>query len=210
MDFKDEIKPPQIPTILPFPVENQQPQMSIRVDDTEIGNFYLQYYSTIRKRCRDLLGNDEDAEDIAHDVFKKIQELESDGRLNMREPGAYLYMMATNMSRNKKKRARRELKKIHNIATSLSWSKVNGEQECETWEICITDKGYDLVEAKIIVQAILDEQDEVTRNIYIYKYIDDMTLNEIGEVVGLRKSAVQKRIKKLEEQLRVKIGRAQK
>jgi DNA-binding Lrp family transcriptional regulator len=34
-----------------------------------------------------------------------------------------------------------------------------------------------------------------------------MTLEQIGEAVRLRKSAVQKRIKKLEEQVKVKTGR---
>jgi DNA-directed RNA polymerase specialized sigma subunit len=92
----------------------------------------------------------------------------------------------------------------------LNWFKEKGEQGREKWEIGIKDNGYEQVEAKIIVKAILDEQDETTRKIYFYKYHDDMTLKQIGEVVGLGKSAVQKRIKKLEEQIRVKMGEADK
>jgi RNA polymerase sigma-70 factor (ECF subfamily) len=210
MGIKDGTQPPQpskSPQILPFPVENQQPQLSITIDDADIGIFYREYYSMVYNRCLAMLRNKEDAQDAAHDVFAKIQELKSMGRLHVPYPKTYLSRAGTNMSINKKKRARQELNEIYDMATngSLDWFISNGEQGKEVWEIGIADNGYDQVEAKMIVQAILDEQDETTRKIYFYKYHDDMTLEQIGEVVGLRKSAVQKRLKNLEEQARVKM-----
>jgi len=116
------------------------------------------------------------------------------------------------MGINKKKRARNEINKIYDMATneSIDWFIEKGEEGKEKWEIGITDNGYDQVEAEIIVKAILDEQDEVTRKIYFYKYHDDMTLEQIGEVVGLKKSAVQTRIKNLEEQVKLKMRGAEK
>jgi len=210
MGFKDGTLPLQPPKILPFPVENRQRQLSIKVDDADIGIFYKEYYSMVFRRCRDMLGNEEDAHDAAHDVFEKILELKSDGRLQVPCPKTYLFTAATNMGINKIKRARNELNKIYDMATngSIKWFIDSGEQGREVWEIGITDNGYDQVEAEIIVQAILDEQDETTRKIYFYKYLDDMTLEQIAEVVGIGKSAVHKRIKKLEEQARVKTGGA--
>ena len=100
---------------------------------------------------------------------------------------------------------------VYNIATngSLDWFKdKEGGQGQKILEAGIIDNGYDQVESEIIVKAILDEQDETTRRIYFYKYHDDMILEQIGEAVGLKKSAVQKRIKNLEEQVRLKMGRA--
>jgi len=212
MGFIDCTQPPQSPIILPFPVKNQQPQLSIKIDDADIGIFYREYYSVVYKRCLLMLGNREDAQDAAHDVFEKIQELKSKGRLHVPYPKTYLSTAAKNMGINKKKRARRELNQIYDMATngSLNWFKDNGEQGQEVWEIGITDNGYDQVEAEIIVKAILDEQDERTRRIYFYKYHDDMTLKQIGEAVGLSISAVRKRIKNLEKQVKVKMGKADK
>jgi len=208
MGIKNHTPPPQSPAILPFSVENQPPGLSINIDD--IGIFYRAFYPLVFRRCLAVLGNKEDAQDAAHDVFAKIQELKSKGQLSIPHPKAYLSTAAKNMGINKKKRARNELNIIYDMATneSLSYFKNKGGQA--VWEPGIMDNGYEQVEAEIIVKAILDEQDETTRKIYFYKYHDDMTLEQIGEVVGLGKSAVQKRIKKLEEQVRVKMGEADK
>jgi RNA polymerase sigma-70 factor (ECF subfamily) len=211
MGIKDGTTP-QSPIILSFPVENQPPQLSIKIDDADIGFFYREYYDMVFNRCMVLLGNREDAQDAAHDVFAKIQELKSKGRLHVPYPKTYLSTAARNMVINKKKRARRELIEIYDMATngSLNWFMEKEEQGQEVWEAGITDNGYDQVEAKIIVKAILNEQDETTRKIYFYKYHDGMTLKLIGEAVGLSQSAVLKRIKNLEKQTRVKIGKADK
>jgi len=212
MGIVDGTNPPQSPQILPFSVENRQPRLSMDIDDVDIGSFYRAFYSLVFRRCLAVLGNEEDAKDAAQDVFAKIQELKSKGQLHIPYPKTYLSTAARNMGINKKKRDRTELNKIYDMATSGSfdWFKEKGEQGQEFWEQAVMDNGYDQVEAEIIVKAILDEQDETTRKIYFYRYHDDMTLEQIGEVVGLGKSAVQQRIKKLEEHVRVKMGRADK
>jgi len=193
MGFKDGTVPPQPPTILPFSVENQQPHLSI--------GMYEEHYPMVYRRCLAILGNAEDAEDTAHDVFARIHKLKTEGRFAVSYPKTYLYTAATHMGINKKKR--REFITTYDIATTESLDNSKGN-----WEPSIMDNGYEQVEAEIIVQAILDEQDEITRKIYFYKYRDDMTLEQIAEVVGLRKSAVHKRIKKLEGVVKAKMGRA--
>jgi RNA polymerase sigma factor (sigma-70 family) len=217
MGFKDDtnsVNSPQIPSFQP---EKQPPQLSIHIDDkeirTEIGVFYREYYSLVYNRCLAILGNSEEAQDVAHDVFEKIQEQKAKGVLNIPYPKTYLSKAAANMGINKNKRARRELIEIYKMATdgSLRWFiDKGGEEGKEKWEAGIVDNGYDLVDAQIIVKAILNEQDETTRKIYICKYLNDMTLEEIGKAVGIRKSSVHERIKKLERQVRLQIGGADK
>jgi len=217
MGFKDNKTSENSPQILPFPPEKQPSQLSIHIDDkeigTEIGVFYREYYSLVYNRCLAILGNREEAQDVAHDVFEKIQEQKAKGILNIPYPKTYLSKAATNMGINKKKRARRELIEIYKMATdgSLKWFlEKGGEEGKEKWEAGIVDNGYDRVEAQIIVKAILDEQDETTRKIYICKYLNDMTLEEIGKEVGIRRSSVHERIKKLEKKVRLIIGGADK
>jgi RNA polymerase sigma-70 factor (ECF subfamily) len=211
MDIKDGTTP-QSPKILPFKVNNQQPQLSINIDDTDIRFLYLRYHDMVFRCCFKILRDEGAAQNVAHDVFEKIQLLHSNGKFHPEKIPNYISRMARNMSINSKKRARNELIKIYDMAAdrSINWFKDNWEQGQEILERGITENGYYQDEAEKIVKAILDEQDEITRKIYLYKYHEGMTLKQIGEAVGLSQSAVHKRIKKLEEQVKVKMGRTEK
>jgi RNA polymerase sigma-70 factor, ECF subfamily len=203
MGFKDLNPAQNSPQILSFPVEKQLPQLSINTDDTDNKFFYIEYYPLVFRRCLSILRNKEDAQDIAGDVFEKVQKLKSMGKF-IEYPKTYLSRMAENMIKNKKTRERRELIKLYELTSdeSINHSKNKGEQGQNLWEKSIIDNGYDQVEAEIIVKAILDEQDETTRKIYFNKYSNDMTLEQIGETIGLKKSAVQKRLKNLEKKVK--------
>jgi len=217
MGINKGTNPVNSPQNLSFPTEKQSFQLSIHIGDkgneTEIGILYRTYYPLVFNRCMAILGNREDAQDVAHDVFEKIQEQKAKGVLNIPYPKTYLSRAVVNMGINKKKRARRELIEVYKMATdgSLKWFiDKGGEEGKEKWEAGIVDNGYDQIEAQIIVKAILAEQDEITRKIYIYKYLHDMTLEEIGDAVGIKRSSVHERIKKLEKQVMLQIGGADK
>jgi len=215
MNFNNTTSPPNSPQILPFPAENRPPALSIHTDDEDIRLLYVSYYPMVYRRCLAFLRNEESAKDMAGAVFEKIQELKTEGRLNVGYPTTYLSTMAKNMSINEIKKRdierqkRKELIKIYDIATDEAINRIlhNGEQGQKQLEAGIIDNCYEQVEAEIIVKAILDEQDEITRKIYIGKYYKDMTLEQIGEAVGLKKSAVHKRIKNLEQRVKAAWGR---
>jgi len=215
MCIKNGINPPHSQQILTFPVENQPPQVSINTEDEDIKFLYINYYPLVYRRCLAFLCNKENAKDMASAIFEKLQELKTKGRLNIEFPKTYLSKMAKNMSINeikKRDRERKELIKLYDIATNENINNVRnkGEHENKQWESGIIENGYEQVEAEIIVKAILDEQDEITRRIYFYKYHDNLTLEQIGEAVGLKKSAVQKRIKILAKQVKAAWGEADK
>jgi len=203
MSNKDNATPINSTNILPFPVENQPPQLSIDKDDKDNKLFYIEFYPFVFRRCFSILRNKEDAQDIAGDVFTKVQELKTKGKF-IDHPKTYLSRMAENMSKNKKKSERMELIKLYDMATNESYKgfKNIGENEQKELEIGIIDNGYEQIEAEIIVKTILAEQDETTCKIYFYYYHDSLTLEQIGEAVGLKKSAVHKRIKNLEKQVK--------
>jgi len=189
--------------ILPFPVENKPPQLSIDIDDADSRLFYNEYFPLVKRRCFSVLRNEEDAKDIANDVFEKVHKLKSKGKF-IDYPKTYLSKMAENMSRNKKKKERRELMELYDMAINESYKgfKNLGEKEQKEWEAGIIDNGYEQVEAEIIIKGILDEQDKITCRIYFYYYHDSMTYKEIGKILGLSISAVQKRIKNFEKQVK--------
>jgi RNA polymerase sigma factor (sigma-70 family) len=208
MSIKNTKNPVNSPQIIPFPVENPKPQLSINTDDADIRLFHINYYPMVFRRCMAILHNEGSAKEMADAVFEKIQDLKSKGRLHVGYPKTYLSTMAKNMSINEIIRERSELKTIHNLAfkENFVWFKSKGGREQEAWEAGIIDNGYEQVEAEIVVKAILSEQDKTTNKIYLLKYFHDKTLEEIGEIVGLKKSAVQKRIKVLEQKVKDALG----
>jgi RNA polymerase sigma factor (sigma-70 family) len=213
MGFKDST-PANSPPNLPFSPEKQPSQLPIYISDENNRQFYLKYYPMVESVCVRTLHNEEDAEDLAHDVFAYVLEkFKNEGQSSIPYPATYLSKAAVNMGINKKKRtkreaeqARKELLEVYNNATSVSLNLFIRRGGEEKWETGFVEKDYEQVEAEIIVKAILDEQDETTRKIYFYKYHEDMTLEQIGEAVGLKKSRVQERLKALEKQVKKKMG----
>jgi len=101
---------------------------------------------------------------------------------------------------------------IYNMAAyaSLKWFIDRADEEGkEKWEAGIVDNGYDQVEAEIIVKAILYEQDETNRKICFLKYYHNMTGKQISNAVGLAEATISERLKALEKQVRLKMGRVE-
>ena len=211
MGFKDNT-PADFPQIPPFSPKKQPSKLPIDIGDEKARKFYEDYHHTIKNFCMGFFRNNEEAEDIANDVFAYVLEkFKKEELSNIKE--AYLFKAAKNMGINRKKRerarVRKELNAIYIMAAyaSLQWFISNVDEEGnEKWEAGIIDNGYEQVEAKIIVKAILDEQDETTRKIYFLKYHLGMTLEEIGKAVGLGTATVHDRLKALEKQVRLKTG----
>jgi RNA polymerase sigma-70 factor (ECF subfamily) len=173
--------------------------------------WYNEYFPTVYRRCLELLRNHEEAENAANTVFEKI--LKTDKPIEY--PKSYLYKMATNMGINLIKKRRKEILLIYAKATNISLNCIKEKEEGEIKELLLknanlndrnyhekNDESYEQIEAEIFINAILKEDDEITRDIYFYRYHDHMTLEQIWEIVGLSKSAVENRLKKIVNKLR--------
>jgi RNA polymerase sigma-70 factor, ECF subfamily len=206
MGIIENAKPVNSPQTLPFPVENHSPKQSIYTDEKDFKPFYDEYHQLVKRRCLSILHNEEDAEDITNDVFAKVQKRMSEGKY-IDHPKTYLSRMAENMIKDKIKedsKERKELFELYDMAISESYNRLNniGEENRKKWEIGIIDNGYEQKEAEIIINSILNEQDKTTGKIYIFYYHDSMTYKEIGKILGLSKSAVQKRLKNFEKKVK--------
>jgi len=209
MNIKENTNSVNSPQILTLPVENHKPILSINIDVKDNWLYYSKYYPIVYGRCFDILHNEEDAKDMAHDVFTHILEkIKSDKQFIISFPKTYLSKAATNMSINeikREKKTKEKLSKIYNMATTVILNRILGKEEQEIWETNIIENGYEKKETIIIIKNILDEQDETTRKIYFCYYHDGMTYKQIGKTVGFSTSAVQKRLKNLEKQVSVKM-----
>jgi len=90
MNYKNKKENANSPQIYPFPAEKQPPQLSINIDDADIGEFYRIYYSLVYSRCLAMLHSIEDAQDAAHDVFENIHRQKTKGFFSIPYPKTYL------------------------------------------------------------------------------------------------------------------------
>jgi RNA polymerase sigma-70 factor (ECF subfamily) len=144
----------------------------------DIEAYYQKYLPMILRRCRSLLGNEEDALDAAQDVFVRL--IKAEKNLHGRFPSSLLYTIATNTCLNR-----------------IRWRTLHRESSPDDpgeAPLISVDSGFDRVEAGMILDAILETESESTRAICFMYHADGMTLREIGEAVGLSISGVRKRL----------------
>jgi RNA polymerase sigma-70 factor (ECF subfamily) len=143
----------------------------------DIEAYYQKYFPMVFRRCRDMLKNDDDAMDAAQDVFVKL--IKAEKNLHGRFPSSLLYTIATNVCLNR-----------------IRWKKRRGDSNDDIGEMPLAGKerGFEQVEARMILEAILKNESESTRAICFMCHLDGMTLKEIGETVGLSISGVRKRL----------------
>ena len=173
---------------------------------------YKEYFPLVFRRCFQLLRNREEAENASNTVFEKLFGTKE----AIEYPKSYLYRMATNMGIKQIKHRRKEIHLLYAKATNISLNRVKEKGEVEIWEIIKRDKNlevnifdwqFDQIEADLTIKAVLKEEDEVTRDIFFMRYYDDMPFEQIGDIVGLGKSAVEKRLNKLRKTLKQNISK---
>ena len=158
----------------------------------DITAWYEKYGPMVIRRCRRILGNEDEALDAVQEVFLNL--VRGEAKLRDRFPSSLLYTMATNVCLNRLRKRKREVL-FH----------FSGEEEALLW----ADEGFDRVEAKILMEAILKDESETNRTIYFMYHADGMTLKEIGEVVGLSFSGVRKRLEAFKSRARITLEAVQ-
>ena len=154
--------------------------MAIPVED-----FYRRYAPMVLRRCRRLLGEEEQAADAMHDVF--VQLLVHHERLVADGASSLMYRIATNVCLNRlRSRARRP-------------------------EDPDSGRAYDLVqavepepqaEARSLLDRALGRAPVSSATIAVLHHVDGLTHAEVAEIVGMSVSGVRKRLRTLEAELR--------
>ena len=134
----------------------------------------------VLRRCRQMLGNEDQALDAMQDVFVKV--INKKDSLKATYPSSLLYTMATNHCLNILSREKRTT--------------------CDN-EILEMIVSLDRVEEKALDRMYLDQlfsgQKASTRTIAVLHYMDGLTLEETSQLSGLSVSGVRKRLRKLRE-----------
>ena len=146
----------------------------------DVEAFYKRYGPMVLRRCRFLLRNEEAAYDAMQDVF--VQVLRRQETLNDSAPSSLLYRIATNVCLNMLRKKSRQ-------------AEVPGDDLFE--RTAGTDEPAERVLNQHFLDRLFRTQKADTRAIAVYHYVDNMTLEETAELVGMSVSGVRKRLRAL-------------
>lgn len=146
----------------------------------EVEAFYRRYGPMVLRRCRRLLGHEEDALDAMHDVF--VQVLRHEARLTDQAPSSLLYRVATNVCLNRIRAAGRrpELpdgELLLRIAAS-------GDAEARS-------------SARQLLGRLFGRVPASSQTIAVLHLCDGLTLEQVAAEVGMSVSGVRKRLRGL-------------
>lgn len=143
----------------------------------DVDMLYRRYGPMVMRRCRQLLGDEDEALDATQDVFVRL--LTRRDRLRDYAPCSLLYRMATNLCLNRIRDARRRKTTANStlLEQIACWEDVEGQ-----------------IEARTVLAKLFGQQRESTRTMAVLYYVDGMTLQEVAREVGMSVSGVRKRL----------------
>ena len=148
---------------------------------------YKKYSYGVFRRCRALVRNDAEANDLTQEVF--VYALEQGARFQGRSSvSTFLFGVATHLCLNH----------IRNrVARGASW------QNQVAWETDESAPPPDhALSAAQIWQAVLAAADEVTAQIAVYHFVDGLPQGEIAQLVGYSRVTVNQRLQAFRDQAR--------
>jgi len=155
--------------------------------EIDVEAYYARYGPMVLRRCRRLLKDEQSAFDAMQEVFLKV--LLARDRLTGTYPSALLYRIATNLCLNRIREERRPgTEEYREILHHLSYFN-NPESS---------------VVAGNLLDCVLKEAKESTRQVAVMYFVDGMTIKEIAATVKLSISGVHKRLEKLRRRIREK------
>ena len=155
-----------------------------RLDPNQL---YRKYAPLVLRRALRFFSNEHEAEEIVHEVFLKVLE-RSDQFLGESAPSTWLYQITTRhcLSKIRDQKRRRELLDQHGPA----WS-------CEPMQ--------DDPDSTLFLKQLWKELDQELIVLCTYYYIDGLTHEEIGKLLGCSGRTIGNRLQEIREKaLRLK------
>ena len=151
----------------------------------DVEQLYRRYGPMVLRRCRSLLGDEEEALDAMQDTFVKALRYR-DG-LTQAAPSSLLYCMATNVC-------------LNTIRARQRRPQAAGGDEIEA--VAAAGDLESLALARHTLEGIFGGERASTRTMAVLHYVDGMTLEEVADTVGLSVSGVRKRLRALRARTR--------
>jgi RNA polymerase sigma-70 factor (ECF subfamily) len=128
--------------------------------------------------------NNEEARDLLQEIFCRLARLRADGPLRLERPHAYLSRIATNLLRDRGKRALRQMSGNHVSADEAVLPGIDQQRLLESRDMLTR------------VEAAMLKLRPKTREIFMAHRIDGLSYAEIAERTGLSIKGVEKQMSK--------------
>ena len=151
----------------------------------DVEDYYRRFGPMVWRRCRQLLGNEEAALDALQEVFVRLMMFKD--RLKGTSPSSLLFRMATNHCLNKLRDQRRQ-----GIRQPL---------EQAEGRACGPEAEKD-VDRRRALEAILESEEERTRQAAVLYYIDGLNLKEVSAELEMSVAGVHRRLQRLRKRIK--------
>jgi RNA polymerase sigma-70 factor (ECF subfamily) len=144
----------------------------------DIERLYERYGPMVVRRCQQLLRDEQEALDVAQDVF--VQLLKRPGRLTGDHPSSLLFRIATNLSLNR-------------IRARSRGPSLPGD------DFLFRVARRDDLDAPLLLDRLFGRQPASTRTMAVMHWLDGMTLEQVARECGMSVSGVRKRLRALRD-----------
>lgn len=156
------------------------------MEKSEIQGLYEKYGAALYRRAASIVKNDQAAAEILQDVFVAVIK-NADSFRGEASPYTWLYRITTNLCLNYLKKNKREVLEFNDVGAALCGRPEMGNHT-----------GLPLQD----IQKFTKRLDDLSRNIFVYRYLDEMNQEEIADILGISRKTVYLRLEKIEERLR--------
>lgn len=153
--------------------------------ESDVAALIRRYGPMVLRRCRRLLGDEEDARDACQDVFVRI--VRQRQRLDARGLSSLLYRVATNVCLNRIRDQRR--------------TPAIGDESLLARIACAEDPGA-VSDARLLLDWLFARHPASSRTIAVLHFVDGLTLEQTAQQTGLSVSGVRRRLRRLRDGLR--------
>ena len=155
---------------------------SVRDAPLDVEALSRRYGAMVLRRCRRLLGSEDEALDACQDVFVRL--IEHREHLDDDYPSSLLYRIATNVCLNRiRTRTRRPATPDEERLAAIATAGAPGADS----------------EARLLLDWLFRRHPESSRTIAVLHYIDGLTYEEVAREVRLSVSGVRRRLRKLRQ-----------
>jgi RNA polymerase sigma factor (sigma-70 family) len=141
--------------------------------ESALGTLYARYGRSVFRRARTILGDDDAAKDAVQEVFLRVMRAD-DSTANVDNSLAWLYRATTNLCLNRLRDSKRR------------------QEILSGWKP--EDRESDNANARVVVRQILEQVPEELQDIALYYYVDELSHEEIAEILGVSRRTVGNRL----------------
>ena len=174
-------------------------------DNTAFDKLVLNYQNRVFNTCYRILGNYEDANDSAQDIFVKV--FRSLKKFRFRSSfSTWIYRISINTCRNKLRSAGYRHRRT-TVRLDQPMDQEDGSYSFEIGDERRTpEKELDRKEKGLMIQRAIDSLPESQKTVVVLRDIEGLTYEEIVSITGLNPGTVKSKLARARQKLRDKLS----